>query len=143
MSSWVQFWNWGSKSVSWFSFGLMAQGKPGFMGFGFGIGFGFVQGKQPWLRERMWWVDGGAVVDLVGEVRVVEVVGLGLICGGFILFFFWLLFMVMADLASGGDGGWMWWMCYGWMWMWIFFFFSLLLFVVVVDLAGGGDGGWM
>ena len=87
MSSWVQFWNWGSKSVSWFSFGFMAQGKHGFMGFGFGIGFGFVQGKQPWLRERMWWVDGGAVVDLVSEVRVVEVVGLGLICGGFILFF--------------------------------------------------------
>ena len=87
MSSWVQFWNWGSKLVSWFSFGFMAQGKHGFMGFGFGIGFGFVQGKQPWLRERMWWVDGGAVVDLVSEVRVVEVVGLGLICGGFILFF--------------------------------------------------------
>ena len=49
-------------------------------------------------------------------------------------------------MASGGDGGWMW---YGWMWMWwvdveaFFFFSSLLLFLVAVDLACGGDGGWM
>ena len=34
-------------------------------------------------------MDGGAAVDLVGEVRVVEVVGLGLalICGGFLFYF--------------------------------------------------------
>ena len=44
-------------------------------------------------------------------------------------------------MAGGGDGGEMWWLCYGWMWMWWvdvdFFFFFLLLFVVVVDLASG------
>ena len=104
METWlhgVQFWNRGSESVSWFGFGFMAQGKHGFMGFGFKIDFGFAQGKRPWLRERMWWVDGGAAVDLVGEVRVVEVVGLGLglICGVF--FFFLLLFVVVADLIGG------------------------------------------
>ena len=92
METWlhgVQFWNRGSESVSWFGFGFMAQGKHVFMGFSFKIGFGFAQSKQPWLRERMWWVDGGAPVDLVGEVRVVEVVGLGLalICGGFLFYF--------------------------------------------------------
>ena len=108
METWlhgVQFWNRGSESVSWFGFGFVAQGKHGFMGFGFKIDFGFAQGKRPWLRERMWWVDGGAAVDLVGEVRVVEVVGLGLglglglICG--VLFFFLLLFVVVADLIGG------------------------------------------
>ena len=80
----------------------MAQGKHVFMGFSFKIGFGFAQSKQPWLRERMWWVDGGAPVDLVGEVRVVEVVGLGLglICG--VLFFF---FAVVC-----GCGGFDWWL---------------------------------
>ena len=101
MASWGQFWNRGSESLSWFGFGFMAQGKHGFMGLGFKIGFGFAQGKQPWLRERMWGVDGGAAVDLVGEVRVVEVVGLGLglICGGF--FSFLLLFVVVVDLVGG------------------------------------------
>ena len=53
---------------------------------GFGIGFGFAQGKQLWLRERMWWVDGGVAVDLIGVVCEADVVGLGLVlvlgCGG-------------------------------------------------------------
>ena len=47
--------------------------------------FGFAQGKQPYKQacprcsrrmcgERMWWVDGGVVVDLAGKVHEGEVV---------------------------------------------------------------------
>ena len=34
-------------------------------------------------------------------------------CGVF-LFLFLLLFVVAVDLAGGSDGGWMWWLWYGW-----------------------------
>ena len=34
--------------------------------------------------------------------------------GFFFFFFSLLLFVVVVDLAGGSDGGWMWWLWYGW-----------------------------
>ena len=42
-------------------------------------------------------------------------------------FFLLLLFVVMVDLASGGDCGWMWWLWYGW----------------VDTVAGGAENNWV
>ena len=73
----------------------------------FGIGFGFAQGKQLWLSERMWWVDGGVAVDLIGEVSEANVVGLGLVLGwggsgSRSKFFFF--FLVAVICGCGGFG---------------------------------------
>ena len=53
------------------------------------------------------WVD----VDVVGGCEGFFFFPFFFLCCCLWLRWFWLV-------ASGGDGGWLWWLCYGWMWMW-------------------------
>ena len=109
--------------------------------------FGFAQGKQLWLRERMWWVDGGAAVDLADEVCKGEVVvegqevwvlswfvGLGWF-GGFGCEGFFLVSFFSAIVC--GCCGFGWWLVATMVGGCGVFFF---LFSVVV--CGCGGSGW-